>query len=197
MRKTKRVATPVERVIYDNYDAYDTYRESAIEDLKSYNPDYEPTDEEIYEQCNILEAQYWEDTKVDLRKFFDDNEDQWLLVGAIQRWDGTYSGGFVFETFDDLMSKAAKDCEYFKFWDENGHFYLKCSHHDGSNLFEVKKLTSDGVRVYYNWAWNNGDKRYDISDRECYEKLFKRYSVLPNFSHEMYGAKKIEWAKAS
>lgn len=199
MNKTrKKASVPVERVIYDNYDVYDIYQESAIEDLKSYDPDYEPSDEEICRQCYDIAELDWENIKADLTKFFNDNEDQWLLVGAIQRWDGTYSGGFVFDTFDELMSRAAQDCDYYKFWDENGHFYLKCSHHDGTNIFEVKKLTKDGQRFYYNWAWApDGDKRYTISDSECYKKLFERYSVLPNFSHEMDGSKKIEWVKAS
>lgn len=182
----------IERIIYDNYDIYTDLAECAIEDLKSYDPEYEPTEEEIWKQCDQISQSDWENEKERLDKFFNQNDTKWILVGTVGLWNGTFAGGFVFDNFNEVLFKAGKNCDYFKFWDENGHFFGKCSHHDGTNFFEVKKLTKEGQRLFENWSYKDG-KRYGYSEQECHKKIFEKYSTLPNFCHSVYGAKKTDW----
>ena len=125
------------------------------------------------------------------RKFFQDG-DLWLLTGTMRLWDGDSQFNFVFQTFDEMLNRVGKDCDYFKFWDENGHFFIKCSHHDGTNYGEIKYITPKGKRLIENWG-STYSKRYDFSARELYERIYKRYSTLPNYANKIYGCQKIEY----
>ena len=183
----------VERVIYDNYDIYNTYKEDAIDWFKDTNG-CEPTESEIDFYCRVSDDDTWQIEKDNLQKFFQ-NGDLWLLTGTVERWNGNFPGGFVFKTFDEMLNKVGKDCDYFKFWDENGHFFLKCSHHDGTNYAEIKRVTPKGKQLIENWKSNNS-KRYAFSERELHERIYKRYSTLPNYANEVYGCQKIEYKTA-
>lgn len=180
-----------ERVIYDNYDIYDTYREDAIEWFKELNNNREPTESEIESYCRDLDYDAWQTRKDELRKFFQDG-DLWLLTGTMRLWDGDSQFNFVFQTFDEMLNRVGKDCDYFKFWDENGHFFIKCSHHDGTNYGEIKYITLKGERLIENWG-STYSKRYDFSARELYERIYRRYSTLPNYANKIYECRKIEY----
>ena len=86
-----------ERIVYDNYDVWDSYSEDAKEILK-INGNDNPTEDEIwdmvYEEANIQ----WDIEKEELEKFFSDDE-QWILFGTIGRWNGTYETGVIFGDF--------------------------------------------------------------------------------------------------
>ena len=180
-----------ERIIYDNYDIYNRYREDAIEWFKEFNNNCEPTENEIDSCCRDLDADEWQMEKDRLRKFFQ-NGDLWLLTGTIRLWDGDFQHNFVFQTFDEMLNRVGRDCDYFRFWDENGHFFIKCSHHDGTNYAEIKHITPEGKRLIENWG-STHSKRYDFVARELYERIYRRYSTLPNYANEIYGCKKIEY----
>lgn len=179
-----------ERVIYDNYDIYNKYREDALEWFKEID-NREPTENEIESYCRDLDYDAWQTGKDELRKFFQDGN-LWLLTGTMRLWDGDSQFNFVFQTFDEMLNRVGKDCDYFKFWDENGHFFIKCSHHDGTNYGEIKYITPKGKRLIENWG-STYSKRYDFSARELYERIYKRYSTLPNYANKIYGCRKIEY----
>ncbi len=177
-----------ERVIYNNYDIYNKYREDALEWFKEID-NREPTENEIESYCRDLDYDAWQTGKDELRKFFQDG-DLWLLTGTMRLWDGDSQFNFVFQTFDEMLNRVGKDCDYFKFWDENGHFFIKCSHHDGTNYGEIKYITPKGKRLIENWG-STYSKRYDFSARELYERIYKRYSTLPNYANKIYGCPHI------
>lgn len=66
---------------------------------------------------------------------------------------------------------------------------LKCSHHDGTNCYEIKKVTQAGIDYY------------KARDDECWrneiihERTFatNRLTGLPHFAHTVYGCKKVEY----
>ena len=181
-----------ERVIYDNYDIWENFHEDAKEALMDEEPGKEPSDNEIWDLCYQYDDTYYEYEKDMLDNFFN-NGSTWLLVGKCGSWDGTFAGGFAFKTYSEMISKVAKDCDYIKLWDENGLFCGKCSHHDGTNTFEIKKLTKAGERLLDNWSYAYNNKRYNYSEEELHKKLWNNYSILPNFAHETYGCKKKEY----
>lgn len=176
---------PKERIIYDNYNGYD------FDDIKS-EMDGEPNDQEVWDEIYELQQLDWDDEKSRLDEVFNDWKGRFIAVGTCGLWHGNYKGGFLFKDFDDLARQLFKDCEYFKFWDENGHLYVECSHHDGTHSVEIKQLTDKGEEYYDNWDYNWNDKR---KDSYVYEKLFtdSHYSHLIHFANRMYGVPKIEF----
>lgn len=184
MRKNR---TPKVRSIYNNYDLWNEYLSFAREDLED-NGISEPSDEELWAVIYEADFSNWEERIRELRDFFDDGS-QWLLMGTVGRWNGEFSGGFLFDSFDEMWRKATVDCNYFNLYDLNGHFHLDCSHHDGTNHFEIKRLTDRGRHYYENWSssWDNR------SERSIHQKLWDNYSTLPNFAHTVYQLPKKEF----
>lgn len=179
-----------EREIYDNYYPEDTWEEAAKESLAE-NGITEPSEQELLDEVYALDEEHWSDVKEELKRFFEDGS-TWLLTGTVELWHGKYGGGFVFKTFDEMMSKAGKDCEFFRFSDINGHLHLQCSHHDGTNCYEIFKITDAGIAYYE--RWNSGERSNDHrTEREVHMNIIKRYSRLPHFVHLVYGLPKTEF----
>ena len=59
-------------------------------------------------------------------------------------------------------------CDYIKIWMENGHFYVKGSHHDGTDEVEVKEITDRGNDYYDNWNYGSDNR----TEREVHHKMF-------------------------
>ncbi|MCD8084437.1 MAG: hypothetical protein LUE86_13255 [Clostridiales bacterium] len=177
-----------ERIIYDNYNIWDLYHEDAEDYLCRVSENFSEND--VWEEVVAMDQDNWETEKERLEIFFQEKSEKWVLTGVVELWHGKYRSAFFFESFDEMMKKAGKDCDYFRFYDENGHLYLTCSHHEGTNCYEIKAVTPEGVRYFENWEYGN-DKR---TERQVYRQILKRYSRLPNFAHEVYGCSKREYA---
>ena len=118
-----------------------------------------------------------------------------MRIIKLGRWDGCYAAGTVFEGSNVLsvFCKSLTDCDYWKIYDINGHFYFKGSHHDGDVNYEIKRLTEKG-EIYFE-LWENGfDQR---NEKYVHEQIEKYYSRLPHFAHKMYGVPKMEFLKKS
>ena len=189
----KKNRMPKPRTIYDNYSLWETYPDEQIKATLLENGVYETeeniTDEAIWEERYFLDEYDWDDAKEELKEFFD-NRNKWILFGEVGRWDDIYKVGKLFETFDDFFYKATADCNYWKFYDENGHLYLTCSHHDGSCHYEIKEVTDKGINYLENWESNWNDKR---SEQYIHTQIFNRYSRLPRFAERVYGYPKVEY----
>lgn len=177
----------MENLIYSNYytteaeeDARDVLFSEHGEENGWSSPDDVP-DRDIWNQFSLEKRLQWDDEKYELENFFDG--DLFLVRGTVGRWNGTFQAGKIVENFREL-SDAWRDCDYLKLWDEGGHFYIECSHHDGTNCFEVKRLTSMGKKYLENHLWDD--------DRELHDKLFSSnfYTALPHYAHTVYGVKK-------
>lgn len=176
-----------ERILYQNYELdYDGAKEWLIENHLEEYPDeveWEPTEQEIYDEAYFLDGVYWGDFEANFKNFFDSHT--FILQGTIGTWRGKAKGGYIFDSFNEL-SKAWDDCEYVKIYDENGHLYIKCSHHDGTNHYEIRMLNEKG----YDYA----DRHYYDDEEEVHDKLMKNpYSVLPDVAHIVYGCPKREY----
>ena len=160
------------QIIWSNY-CNDMFTQEAMEDTKEYllEENEEVTEEDIENQ---IYAQNDLDFEVisDYIKYQFNNKGKLLAVGTVGRWNGTFEGGKIIDTFRDLLD-LFEDCDYIKFEDENGHFYVTGSHHDGSISVEVKELTQKGE--------DYADRHeYDMSDRNLHKKLWNssNYSRL-------------------
>lgn len=178
---------PEERIVYDSYDLWDQYAMEAREFLAENWDRPCPTDDEIWiEIYHIDELNFWEEYER-LKEFFDG--EHCILMGAVGLWNGNYAAGTIFTNFDEMYRKATRDCDSVKIWDENGHLYLECSHHDGTNCFEIKIMTKKGIEYYENWEYGN-DKR---TEAYVHGQIMKRYSRLPHFAHKVYGCEKVKY----
>lgn len=181
-----------ERVIYDNYSLWEKYPDDEIiETLVENGKDRELiTDEMIWNERYFCDEIDWKDEKENLKDFFLNRGRKWMIFGEVGRWNGVYKSGTLFETFDDFFYKATQDCDYWKFYDENGHLYLTCSHHDGTCHYEIKEVSEKGIHYLENWEDNWDDKR---SEQYVHTQIFRRYSRLPRFAERVYGCKRFEY----
>ena len=181
-----------ERIIYDNYYLYETYPdEEIIENLIENGIDKDDiTDERIWDTRYFWDELDWDNAHYDLKDFFNNTNKKWIIMGTVGLWTGNHKAGIIFKDFDKMFYDATKDCDYIKFYDKNGHFYFECSHHDGTNYFEIKEITQKGVEYLERWEDNWDDKR---SEEYVHTQIFNRYSRLPNFVNKVYGSKKLEY----
>lgn len=174
-----------ERIIYDNYDVSTMYEDARTYLLEEHAAE-DITDQMVWDEVAFQDSLNWEDEHARLREFFT-GHGYFLLMGSVGRWDGQHEAGYVFDNFDDMFYEAVKDCDYWKLWDENGHFYFKCSHHDGTNFFEIKRINYKAVYFIENWE-------NEKSEAEKHGIVWNSnfFSSLPHFAHEVYGCKKRE-----
>ena len=181
---------PKMRKIYDNYDLSEVYPDDELKEIavecEWVDEADEITDEMLWNWRYEQDEEDWNLEKERISDFFKGKTVGFF--GEVGRWDGVYKAGSTGE-FWDLFNKATKDCDYVRIYDENGHFYLTASHHDGTVHFEVKEITDKGTDYLERWEDNWGDKR---TKQQVHTKLFDHYSRLPRFAEKVYGCPKIE-----
>lgn len=64
-----------------------------------------------------------------------------ILVGKLGRWNGNFDAHMFIKNIDDL-TRAMNNFDYVCIYTESGKTYFKASDHDGSSLFELKKIRS-------------------------------------------------------
>ena len=132
----------------------------------------------VYHEIEEEQRREWEDFRADLEYLL--SKDCYLLTGTCGRWNGPAEGGKFIRSADDLF-----DCichlDYVKIYDENGHFYIYGYHHDGSDSYEMKRLTKKG----YEFA----DRYYFAKDRHLHRTIMNNnfYSALPRVAERLYG----------
>lgn len=183
--------TPKARAIYDNYDLWEKYPNETLMEIARecewIEDDEEVTDEILMRWRYEEDERDWDDVKYELNKFFKGKTVGFF--GKVGRWNGTRKGGYIGEFWDSFY-EAMKDCDYFKIYDENGHMYLTCSHHDGTNHFEIKIVNDKGKQYVENWLDNMFDSR---EPSYVYGRVFDKYSTLPRFAQKVYGCKAREY----
>ena len=174
-------------IIYNNYDLWEDYAEDCKDFLLEEYPDEEINDNALWEEIYFQDNLNWEEEHERLKEFFN-GHGYFLLTGTVGRWNGTRAAGYVFNDFDDMFYKAVKDCNYIKLWDENGHFYIECSHHDGTNLFEIKRINEKAYNFIDNWAHNWDDDR---TEKQIHNIVWNSnfLSSLPHYARTVYGVK--------
>lgn len=179
-----------ERVIYDNYDLCEQYTDEDIishaRECEWIDEDETPTDGQIWEWRYEFSQTDWEDAWYELREFFEGKTVGFF--GEVGLWHGVYKAGKI-GNFEQLFYRAIKDCDYMKFTDENGHLYLTCSHHDGTNHFEIREITHEGNEYLDRWEWGDDNR----TEEYVHNQIYKRYSKLPRFAEKVMGCKAKEY----
>lgn len=158
-------------IICNNYDCSD-YFDEAREHLTMFEENV--SDDDIYNTAQAFANDTVDSCLQCLEKYL--KAHPLLVTGSVGCWDGTYEGGKVIENSRELW-KLFDGCDFYKIEDIKRHLYIECSHHDGTNYYEIRELTNKGYKFYQNYGW-------DMSRRELCEYLKYNFnSRLP----------KIEW----
>lgn len=153
---------------------FDTFAE--IEGWESLD---EITDAMVFHEIDELHRNEWIELKLNLDELFENN-DYYIIKGVCGRWNGPSECGSFVNSTDELMD-FLRHLDNVCFYEKNGHFYIEGYHHDGSDRYELKKLTGKG----YEYATNN----YFAHDKKLHENIMtcNLFSTLPYFSR-MVGA---------
>jgi hypothetical protein len=174
----------MKHTLYSNYYGWIDEEDLKMSILDSERVDNEEeiTDDMLWDEMHFLEEIYWDDFSHELKNFFDKGS-AWLLVGNIRRWNGNCKGGYIFNTFEEFC-KCLEDCDYIEITDNKGHLEIKCSHHDGTNHYEIKRVSDFGYEWYDNHAW-------DMCEEELHTKMWNNnfMTSLPHFARDVYGCK--------
>ena len=172
------------REIYSNYDLCETYPDEDMVELALENGmiecEEDITDSMIDDLRYDADAIEWETVWRELCNFFKNKEV--IFFGTLGLWNGRHAGGQTGK-FERLFNEAVRDCDYLHFYEENGHLFLECSHHDGTNYFEIKEITEKGQQYLENWEYSYKDKR---SKQDIHERIVKNYSKRPQFCKFTY-----------
>lgn len=171
-------------IIYDNYDL-DSYKENAIEYFKEFYEE-EPTEEELLSEIYAEMNMDWEDIATELSNYF--QNDMLIVTGTLGLWNGNFDGGEIFENWESAILSMMKDCDFCRIEDNNGELCVQCSHHDGTNYFIVRKLTSRGYNLYDKWNYDYDDNR---TERDIHNIIMKSnlFSNRPYVAKNIYGGK--------
>ena len=175
--KTKRESN----ILYSNY-----FDGNEFEDAKDFlmeDTDEEPSDDAVWNEVYANDDLNWDDFCYELETFMKNESGRFLIFGSVGRWNGRCDGGKIVCKFDELYP-AWQDCDYIEFSDRKGHLELRCSHHDGTNYWEIKELTLAGEKYADTHRWDYDE---DVHSVLLSSNFFTR---LPHFAKKVYGA---EW----
>ena len=142
-----------EITIYDNYDCFDRKKEvreflfNEYAEENEWNSPEDIPDEIVWDELDMQDRIQWDDVKYKLSALFEKNV--YILTGTCGRWYGERSGGSFIRSVNDLLS-CIEHLDYIRIYDKNGHLYIHGSHHDGSDDYELKRLTHTGYEVANN-----------------------------------------------
>lgn len=172
------------KILFDNYELDNELFESVKQDYVDggYYEDNIP-DDLIYDSINAIKDEELACALDFLEERLDEAENGLLVTGTCGRWNGRFDGGYIADDLESLL-KVTKDCVFIKIWEDNGHVYIKCSHHDGTNYVEIKKLSEKGRNFYEN-SW-------DMDERILHEKIWKNNS-LSNLPHWDFAAAELSY----
>ena len=184
---------PEERIIYNNYYDQNIFESEKQFLFDEYNHENnwctvnDVPDAEVWESLRFNYEALWNDFSVMLRTMY---ESWYIVVGEVQRWNGSFSGGKVFGSLREAIEWVIQDCDYIKVYDENGKFKIQCSHHDGTNNYLIKAITETGYKYIDRWEHNWSDKR---SKQYIYNQVIKRYSHNLNYANRFLDCPKKQY----
>lgn len=169
-------------IIFDNY--YDAEREKELRQFMFENCDEEWTspeaipDEAVQSEMYEQTCDLWEYALNCLEELFD--KGCCLITGQFGSWRGKLDGGKFINNIDEFLD-VIDHLDSIKIIDRNGHLIIEGSHHDGSDRYELKKLTRKGYEL--------ADKNYFANDRSLHNTIMKTnfYSALPHVARTLYG----------
>ena len=133
------------------------------------------SDADVYEEWGEICSLHWDNFQLEMELFLQSN--YCLMCGTVGTWRGNMKGGKFIQSLHDFNS-IFRSCEHICVYEENGHFHIVASHHDGTNYMEMKVLTNRGMASAQHNMWDN--------DRALHERLWNSstYTKLPRMARK-------------
>ena len=170
--------------IYDSY--YSPEREKRTREFlfelyaddEGWKSADEISDQRVFDQMSFENDIEWQYVKDELSSLIQTH--CYLIKGYCGTWRGNLDGGQFIHSINDLM-KVISHLDDIRITDRNGHLIIEGSHHDGSDRYELKRLTNKGYLL--------ADSYYFAKDRELHNTIMNTnfYSALPRFAKHIYG----------
>lgn len=128
----------------------------TYEDYKMYCEDMEKTpgsegSTDYWNWVSDMQSMEWEDLEINL-KSSSVNDTPVIVVGSVGRWNGTFEIYPVrCETIWEAIQKCGDGASDIKVECQEGVIYVSAFHHDGSNDFEIHKLSKKGLAASNKW----------------------------------------------
>ena len=172
-----------EITLYDSYYSREKEEQTraflfeVYADEENWKSPEEIPDQRVYDEIAFQDGETWRDIKDGLNTIFEDG--YYLLTGYCGTWRGRLDGGEFIRSLGDLLT-VIQHLDDMKITDCNGHFIIEGSHHDGSDKYELKRLTRKGYELANNY--------YFANDRKLHNTIMKNnlYSGLPHFAQKVY-----------
>lgn len=176
--KTKEI------IIYDSsysHEKEEQTREFLFEvytDEEDWKTSADIPDRRVMDEMDFQDEETWRTVKDGLDNMLKDRCH--ILTGHCGTWRGNLDGGGFIRSLKDLMT-VLQHLEDIRMIDRNGHFIIEGSHHDGSDRYELKRLTHKGYLL--------ADSHCFAIDRKLHNTLMHTnfYSALPHFAKRIYG----------
>ena len=175
-----------EIILYDSY--YSSEKEQETRDFlfdsraddEGWKTKEEIPDKLVFDEMEFQDSISWSDLKENLEPFFEHG--YFLLTGYLGSWRGRLDGGNFIRSLNDLLT-VIQHCDDIRMIDHNGHFIIEGSHHDGSDRYELKRLTRKGYEL--------ANSNYFAKDRKLHTTLMNNnfYTALPHFAEQIYGGR--------
>lgn len=145
-KKDKNVYVLMDTRDYPTYEDYVDYCE--VNDCEPQGEDSNDYWEYVAE-CQ----QIWQEDELSNMDYSKDGKCPCLITGELGLWNGRPT---IYPTRAESMSKAVMRCarsgDDFKVTFNHGVIEVDVMHHDGTNHFEIRKLSKRGIKVTDNWT---------------------------------------------
>ena len=160
----------MKRTLYDNHDInYSAWFEDFKEYCQANDIDSTNYDEDSTVFHNWVYGTLsmdWDDMMFNIANDKANNVDC-VVIGTLGLWDGKHDVVPThFPTLTKAINACVERCEYIVITEENGTIYVKATHHDGTNYFEIHKLNAKGYDAHC-------ESDYDLNN----EKYFDKFSL--------------------
>ena len=172
-----------ETILYDSYYSEEKEAEARRTLFEEYADEEEWTSPEdipdyrVFREIELEDDIIWEAVKSDLEILFKNGH--FLLTGYCGTWRGNMDGGRFINSLSELLS-VFQHLDDLRIIDRNGHLIIEGSHHDGTDRYELKRLTHKGYEL--------ANAYYFANDRKLHNTIMKNnfYSGLPHFAEKVY-----------
>ena len=161
-------------IFFDNTDDYSKYDEAEQAVYESFCESQDWTSindvpaDMVWDEISLQNEAEW--------KYFSDafkrllKKHTFLITGTCGRWNGPCEGGNFITDWDDFRS-FIQHLDTLKIYEQNGHFYIEVYHHDGHDLYELKRLTDKGAEY--------ADRHCFAHNRALHRSIMKAISFQP------------------
>lgn len=169
---------PIDENIRQDYrDLWDEIYEETDgkgEDLSDYDLDMFIAKELGIDYDTELENISWHEKEHGIKTY--------VVVASLGLWNGTFDGGKIITGMTETIQKCIDNMDYIDIFYKNNQMCIKCVHHDGTNMFYIRELTTAGREYAEKHEW-------DMDERTLHQRLFtsSRYSHKVSLFPDMYG----------